>query len=200
MSRHVGFNYTEQMRRVCEIIAQTVPEFGHVDMSCMAVSFSQARSNSSWGTFASLTPLRFEHGKKTSIRRGREYMIQPVLDSAGREMLYILTIYLPRFHNQSFQEKLITIFHELWHVSPEFNGDIRRHAGRCYAHTGSQKKYDAHMDQLVQRWLALHPPNDTLLDFLRDDFTLLQRKHGGVYGTRLSRPKLIPINSARQVG
>ncbi len=35
-----------------------------------------------------------EQGKKTSVRRGREYMIQPVLDSAGREMLYILTIYL----------------------------------------------------------------------------------------------------------
>ncbi len=46
----------------------------------------------------------------------------------------------------------------LWHVAPEFNGDIRRHARRCYAHTGSQKKYDAHMAQLVERWLALHTP------------------------------------------
>jgi hypothetical protein len=197
MSRHVGFNYTKHMRLLCECITQTVPEFSHVTMSSMAVSFSQARSNSRWGIFASLTPLRFQHGERISIRRGREYAIQQVLDSAGREMLYILTFYLPRFHDQTFQEKLITIFHELWHVSPTFNGDIRRHAGRCYAHTGSQKNYDAHMAQLVDRWIADQLPPETLLSFLRDDFSTLHRKYGGIFGTRLARPKLIPVTAQK---
>jgi hypothetical protein len=200
MSRLSGFNFTEQMRLICEHITHTVPEFGHVEMSSLAVAFSQARSNSRWGIFASLTPLRFKHGERISVRRGREYAIQQVHDAAGREMLYILTFYLPRFQNQTFPEKLITIFHELWHVSPEFNGDIRRHAGRCYAHTGSQKNYDAHMEQLVNRWLAEQSPAEELLSFLRDDFTTLHTKHGGIFGTRLSRPKLIPVASQRTAG
>ena len=57
----------------------------------------------------------------------------------GVEMMYILKFYLPRFQNESFEEKLTTIFHELWHISGDFNGDIRRHAGRCYVHTSSER-------------------------------------------------------------
>lgn len=185
-----GFDFTGQMRRLCSQICQTTPELGHVDMDRVAVSFAQARARSSWGMYASLTPMRFEGGSIVGTKRGRSYAIQQLVDCSGREMLYILTFYLPRFQDQSFREKLITIFHELWHVSPQFDGDLRRHEGRCYAHTHSQAEYDAHVAVLADRWYQLAPPVE-LFDFLQFDFPALKRQHGSIYGVKIPRPKLI---------
>ena len=42
-----------------------------------------------------------------------------------------MSFYLPRFCDQSLDEKLSTVMHELWHISPAFDGDIRRLPGRC---------------------------------------------------------------------
>ena len=189
-----GFDFTGRMRLVCQHIARTMPDLGHVDMNRMAVSFAQARAQTSWGMYASLTPLRFQGGSIEGKRRGRTYAIQQLVDRGGSSMLYILTFYLPRFQNQTFREKLITIFHELWHVSPQFDGDLRRHDGRCYAHTHSQAEYDAQMAVLADRWLNLGPPAE-MIDFLQHDFHGLQKLHGRVFGVRVPRPKLIPRKS-----
>ena len=94
----------------------------------------------------------------------------------------------------SFNDKLTTVFHELWHVSPNFDGDIRRHPGRCYAHTGSQKNYDAHVSRLVDRWLSLAPPLE-VYGFLRYTYRELVARHGRVFGTKIRTPKLIPVES-----
>jgi hypothetical protein len=115
-----------------------------------------------------------------------------VLDENGNEMLYILSFYLPRFMQLSFSDKLTTVFHELWHISPDFNGDIRRHPGRCYAHSGSQKEYDARMEELSQKWMAMDPPDELYL-FLKRKFGELEQQFGCVYGTRVKHPKLIPL-------
>jgi predicted metallopeptidase len=194
MSHSRAFDFCAAMRPLCVAITQAVPEFDHIDMRRVVVAVTQARNGSQYGLFASLTPLRFEEGKQVTQRRGRTYAAPRYLDSQGREMLYILSFCLPRFQDQAFDEKLITIFHELWHISPAFNGDIRRHAGRCYAHTGSQKQYDAHMAKLVNQWLALDQPDETLLGFLRHDFNTLRHLHGQVVGTKLRRPRLIPVS------
>jgi len=142
--------------------------------------------------FASLTPLRFAGGAATSARRGRQVTIQRVHDASGREMLYILSFYLPRFQNLDFREKLITVLHELWHISPDFSGDIRRHAGRYHAHTHSQAEYDEEMGRLADRWLAMSPPQD-LWAFLRDDFRQLAARHGGIVGLKIRRPRILPV-------
>lgn len=107
-------------------------------------------------------------------------------------MLYLLSFYLPRFLELPWREKLATVIHELWHVGPEFDGDLRRHAGRCYAHTHSQRKYDEHVAGLVDRWLSLGPP-DELHAFLQHDFRELDRRHGPIYGLMLPSPKLIRV-------
>src|SRR5690606_36014227 len=122
------------------------------------------------------------------------YRVQRVVDDQGREMLYILTLYLPRFMDLVFREKLITILHELWHISPAFDGDIRRHAGRCYAHSHSREAYDAEMGRLADRWLALKPAL-SLYGFLHQSFDALSAQHGSLYGLRVARPKLIPVES-----
>ena len=64
-------------------------------------------------------------------------------------MLYILNFYLPRFLDLPFREKLTTMLHELWHIGPKFDGDVRRLGGRCFAHGSSQKQYDAHVEALL---------------------------------------------------
>lgn len=56
----------------------------------------------------------------------------------GREIYYLVTFCLPRFQDQTLENKLVTVFHELYHISPEFNGDLRRHQGRCAWHTHSK--------------------------------------------------------------
>lgn len=180
------------MRCLCEDMVERLEELAHIEIDRVAFSFRQARKRTSWGTYASLTPMRFENGSETTVRNGKRYACQKVKDAAGREMLYILSFYLPRFHDQVFREKLVTILHELWHISPEFNGDLRRFPGRCYAHTGSQEKYDQAMEVLAERWLGLDPPRQSY-EFLELEFADLQQRYGRVYGTRISHPKMIPL-------
>ena len=142
-------------------MAARLDEFRHIDMSLVAVSFRQTRKRMRGGLYASLTPLRFAGGQAQSVRRGRNWKIQRVVVD-GREMLYLLNFYLPRFLDLPFAEKLTTIAHELLHVGPRFDGDLRRFGGRCYAHTHSHAEFDAHAARLAQRWLASGPDEDPL--------------------------------------
>jgi len=180
------------MKRLCDDVIGRTPQLAHIDLHRVALSFAQTRKRTSYGLHASLTPMRFEGGSLTCRRRGQEYAVQRLYDRRGREYLYILTFYLPRFMDLSFHDKLTTIFHELWHISPDFDGDLRRHDGRCYAHTHSQKQYDAEMDRLAQAWLAASPP-EHLYGFLKLDFSQLRTNHGKVFGAKIPRPKLVPI-------
>jgi hypothetical protein len=186
------FDFTLHVRRLCDDIVARLPELAHIDMGRVAVCFCQARNSAPHGIYASLTPLRFKDGAAHALRRGRPHAIQRVRDSAGQEMLYILSVYLPRFQNLDFREKLITVLHELWHISPAFNGDIRRHAGRYHAHTHSQAEYDEEMGRLADRWLGQSPPRE-LWAFLEDDFRQLMSRHGGIVGVKIRRPRILPI-------
>ena len=186
------FDFTLHVRRLCDDMVARLPELAHIDMSRVAVCFCQTRKAVPHGIFASLTPLRFKDGAATALRRGRPHVIQRVCDLTGREMLYVLSVYLPRFQNLDFREKLITVLHELWHISPRFNGDIRRHEGRYHAHTHSQAEYDDQMGRLADAWLAQSPPPDSW-SFLQDDFRRLIDRHGGIVGLKIRRPRILPL-------
>jgi predicted metallopeptidase len=187
-----GFDFTLHVRRLCDDMVARLDPLGHIDMSRVAVSFSQTRRTGSQGMFASLTPLRFAGGQTHTFRRKRRWRIQPVCGPDGREMLYILNFYLPRFLDLPFREKLVTTLHELWHIGPNFDGDVRRLGGRCFAHGSSQKRYDAHIETLLDRWLSLGPP-ESLHAFLRLKFRDLAAQHGRVFGRRVRAPKLVPL-------
>ena len=186
-----GFDFTLHMRRLCEDMVARLEELRHIDIGLVAVSFSQARKAADCGMYASLTPLRFAGGRRHTVRRGRRWTMQRV-EEGGREMLYVLNFYLPRFLDLPLEEKLTTVVHELWHIGPRFDGDLRRFGGRCYAHSGSQQEYDAHVKRLVDRWLALGPPAP-LYDFLRLGFRQLTARHGRVYGRKVPAPKLVRL-------
>jgi len=183
------------MRRVCGDMVCRLSELGHIDLDQVAISVTQARSTVSHGLYASLTPMRFAAGRRQTIIHGRPFRVAPLLDSQGREILYVLTFCLPRFLNASLEEKLSTTLHELWHIGPQFDGDLRRHGGRCYAHGRSRREYDRQMDRLAQRWLALDPPAH-LYGFLQWSFDELAAEYGAVVGSRVRAPKLIPMAAA----
>lgn len=187
-----GFDFTLHMRRLCDDMVRRLPELHHIELARVAVSFCQARKPAAEGLYASLTPLRFAGGRTETVRRGRRWGIQRLVDSAGREMLYILNFYLPRFMDLALREKLATVLHELLHIGPRFDGDLRRFRGRCYAHGGSRKRYDALAERLAAKWASLDPPQ-SLYEFLREDFSALIRRHGRVFGQRFRAPKLLPL-------
>jgi predicted metallopeptidase len=187
-----GFDFTAAMRMLCRDIAARLPDFRHVDVERVAFNVCQTRRNVSHGMYASLTPLRFAGGAEHKIMRGASWGVQKLCNESGREYLYLLSFYLPRFQNSSLEEKLTTVIHELWHIAPEFNGDIRRHGGRCYAHGPSKDDFDARMSQFAQAWLSLNPPGH-LYDFLALSFAELVAEHGRVFGSRWRAPQLVRV-------
>ncbi len=193
--RRGPLDFTACMLRLCEDVTCQLDEFLHIDMSRVAVTFAQARRRVLHGLQAKLTPMRFEGGSLTTRRHGRQWTVQR-LYQGDLEMLYILTFYLPRFLEQSFREKMITVLHELYHISPQFDGDIRRMDGRYHVHSHSQREYDRLMEAFVDRYLGMKPPED-LYAFLRSDFRTLDQQHGGIVGMRVSVPKLIPLSDSR---
>jgi predicted metallopeptidase len=163
----------------------------HIDLERVLFTIIRARNGRRHGLQARVTPLRFRSGALATVHRGTAYQVQRfVMD--GREILYVVGFTLPRFLNRDFRDKLTTVFHELYHISPAFDGDLRRHPGRCSAHTASQKKYDAHMDHLATAYLkaGADPAKHA---FLRLSFAQLCRRHRTVVGLHLPRPKLVRV-------
>lgn len=195
MSASGPFDFSLAMRRLCEDICSRFEPFSHIDIDEMAVTFAQTRRRVPHGLQAKLTPMRFENGQLATCRGGRQWTVQRLFTGHGdeqREILYILTFYLPRFLDHGFREKLVTIFHELYHISPLFDGDLRRMGGRYHVHSHSQKGYDQQMDLFAGRYLALGPP-PSVYNFLKWNFRQLETAHGGVIGLQIPIPKLIPV-------
>ena len=184
-------DFTGRMRLLCgDMVTRLPAALGHIDMSRVAVSLRQTRHNSRYGVYATLTPLRFPGGRLFSVRYGRRWSLPRLYDPTGREQFYLLNFYLPRFLDLAWQEKLRTTIHELWHISPQFDGDLRRFEGRCYAHSSSRKRFDAQAEELVGRWLAAGPAEE-LHEFLRHDFQTLVARYGRVVGMKIRTPRLV---------
>lgn len=186
-----GFDFTNRMRLLCEDITTRCPELGHIDSRAVLYTFTPSRSQSLYGLQARVTPMRFRDGQPTRRFRGVIYQVQRYYHD-GNELLYLVTFVLPRFLNQSFEEKLITIVHELYHISEQFNGDIRRHPGRYSAHSHSKKDYDRRMAVVVREYLRTGP-DPVLFDWLRLPVRDLAAQYGPVVGAYVPRPQLIPV-------
>lgn len=186
-----AFDFCGHARALCADLVAGCPELAHIDVSRLLLGMTQARSGRQHGLQARVTPLRFPKGDLVRQRRGVCYQVQRcVVD--GREMLYLVTFCLPRFLDQSFDDKFVTLFHELYHISPAFDGDLRRHKGRYAMHSHSKRDYDAHMAQLARSYLS-RCRNGRLHDFLRMSFAQLQHRHGSVVSVVVPRPKLVPV-------
>ncbi len=143
---------------------------------------------------AKLRPMRFEGGSKTRSIRGIEYSA-PEVNINGNNILYIVYFHLPRFMNHGkHQNKLSTVLHELYHISPLFNGDIRRFPGKNFAHGNSRKKYDKLIEAFTDEYQkeTVHPE---LSDFLKYRYSELKRKYGAVCGDMIRIPRSNPCKA-----
>jgi len=185
------FDFCKLIRRLTADVVARSEHLHHVDVDRVLFATTQARSSRPFGLQARVTPLRFRDGMLVRKRRGKAYQVQRYF-VGDREMLYVMTFCLPRFLDQDFDDKLITLFHELYHISPAFDGDLRRHGGRYAIHSHSKRDYDEHMAHLARAYLA-NGAAPALHGFLRLNFSQLAHRHGQIVGIVVPRPKLIPL-------
>ena len=186
-----AFDFTAAMRELCADIIERCLTFATLDLSRILVTYTPCRNRSKFGMQARVTPMRFRDGALTRRRGGVLYGIQRYYVD-GAEMLYLMTFSLPRFLDRTFEDKLVTVFHELYHIAPSFNGDIRRLPGRCEVHSHSKDGYDRHMLQFVRAYLADHPRPEVYEPFRFRTAELLNR-HSRIVGSVVPRPKLVPL-------
>ena len=185
-------NLTAELERLIADIAGKVEEFSHIDPQRILVCVSSTRGGGVHGTYAKIHPLCFENGTRCkTISRGvrRHTYEMPTISHRGVEMLYVVYFLIPRFLNLPFREKLITLFHELYHISPEFNGDIRRFTGKNYAHGSSTRRYNAQMDKLVGIYLGQHG-DCSLAAFLEGNMEEIRVRYKTIVGRKLAAPRI----------
>jgi hypothetical protein len=186
-------NLTAELEKLVADIARNIQAFSHLEPERILLCVATCRSGRAQGTFAKIHPLRFPGGaESSSFRRGfRCYRCtMPTIVHQGRSMLYVIYFLLPRFLDRPLREKLVTIFHELYHISPHFDGDIRRFPGRNFAHGGSTRRYNLLMEQLVDEYLQL-PGREGQLHFLEGDMAGLRLRHRAIVGRKLPVPRLV---------
>jgi len=146
-------------------LCRRLPELGHIDPQTLLFCLSRSKVAGIHGIYARIAPLRFAGGSREEVRRRgwqlRTYRL-PVLRHDERNILYLIYLMIPRFLRLSPREKLNTLVHELYHISEACDGDIRRFAGRNFAHGASRRRYDRIIEGLVDRYLAA-APDPTLL-------------------------------------
>lgn len=208
--RPKSFDYTNAIYRLCQDICSKIPTFQTIDCDRIGYSFSVAKNKQSgYGRLASISPLRFENGaivtfkerhittlsalgKRIAVVERRYFRARTVIGEKGNEILYIFDIMAPRFMNLSVREKLDTVMHELYHISPKFDGDVRRFPGRNWQH-GNKKAYDARSQAFSEEWLATDP-DPRVYDFLKYNVKELQETYGRIVGNKYSRVHWIPIS------
>ncbi|MRR57589.1 MAG: hypothetical protein EG824_05180 [Deltaproteobacteria bacterium] len=185
-------NLTRALEELIADITSRVDEFRHIDPDRVLICVSSTRGGGIHGTYAKIHPLRFEGGLSSiEVKRGRRTRVctLPEVTLGGKEMLYIIYFLVPRFFNLTLRDKLVTVFHELFHISPLFDGDIRRFPGRNYAHGGSRKRYNAIMADMVDVYLR-QMEAQALIGFLDGDMETLRARHGVIVGRRFPAPKI----------
>ena len=184
-------NLTGELERLIRDITARSPELEHIAPEKLLVCVSSGRP-SPGGSLAKIHPLRFAGGEKSvKTRRGRRSVLctMPTIMHQGEEILYVVYFLVPRFLELPFREKLITIFHELYHISPTCDGDIRRFPGRNYAHGSSTRSYNALMGTLVDDYLERLPDRSSI-GFLEGNLAELRSRHHAIVARRLQAPRI----------
>lgn len=179
---HSAFDYTEHLECLLRSWCRLYPQLGHIDMGRVVLAVAKCRSKSTRGTYASIISLVFPQGREADVGGGRLYH-WPKVRKEGREALYLIKFYLPRFHNLTLEDKVSTILHELHHIHPKFNGEFRSFGGRQWAHGGSHGKFDRMFDCLKRDILKRIDPFCHL--FLNCKFRTLLKRFGDIYGDRV---------------
>lgn len=181
------FDLTEILTEIIDLIIQNTGIFRHIDMKRVLVCTASNRKNSRGGTYGKLIPLKFKDGESVQRYRGRYYTIPGIINN-DIEQMYIIYFYVPRFFDLDPVEKLRVIFHELYHISESFNGDIRRMGRRKKAHGFSTKRFNSLFDEELQSFNTFISKTP-YFEFLKMDTQRLRKKYRRIYSRRMKIPK-----------
>jgi predicted metallopeptidase len=161
----------QRIHELVDDIASTCSEFSHIDSSRIAIRCRRVRSAKAYGVWASCTAL----GPRKS------------------GPLYRILFTVPRFFDRSFEDKLMTVVHEMYHISPNFDGRLRRFKARGRWHGPCEKLYDQKMHGIANNWLerTQHPEK---ADFLRFSIRSAEAVFGHLDYRQFSAPKPFPKN------
>jgi len=114
--------------------------FSNFDINNILIAGAKNKTGCKKGTYSKVIPMRFRDGASIIKYNEDKYCI-PRLKISGIEILYIIYFFIPSFFELDPRQKIDVIFHELFHISPDFNGDIRRIGEKKYFHGYSSEKY-----------------------------------------------------------
>ncbi len=158
-------NYISSLNELIKDITEKVGELSYIDAEQVAVGFKRSRESVSEEVWAEISGIEDELSGTIQRREGRieKYFAPKTILINGIPVKYVVDFYVPVFFGLNFKEKLSTVFHELYHINPKFDGNLRFFKGKGYKHGSSLEKYDKYMDYLVDKYLKMNP---TAAEFL----------------------------------
>jgi hypothetical protein len=202
-------NYTERLTLLMQDVVSRVPTLSFINMADVLVFARSGRSNAE-GAFATCHCLTLppsepgyyfwrDRSTKKLTRRSEWFVTKsPSVAIGTRSVKYMLSFTLPRFCDQSLDRsrkerfypgadpwiaKLDTVVHELYHIDPQMTGirRIEKEDGTYSANCHGQRFFEQ-VSEMVQMYLD-SKPSPAVYDFLREDFTTLDARYGGIVGT-----------------
>lgn len=171
--RPEALDLTAGLRAVAAEACARIPELAHARLDEVQVAVFRSRAARRALTYARCYPLPWE-----MTRRGRRwYSLTPVYTPAGRRARYLLAFAWPRFWEMTPRARLETVVHELYHLSPAFDGTARTFAtggwhgrGRAWFDGVVRELTDAHLPEgfeLEHRVLTLRPEDGGRMTYER---------------------------------
>ena len=152
-------NYISSLNGLIKDITEKVGELSYIDAEQVAVGFKRSRESVSEEVWAEISGIEDEYNGTIQRREGRieKYFAPKTILMNGIPIKYVVDFYVPVFFGLTFKLKLLTVFHELYHINPKFDGNLRFFKGKGYKHGPSLEKYDKYMDYLVDKYLKMDP-------------------------------------------
>jgi len=189
-------NFSLLMLELIQDIQRKISEYRKIDVSHLAVVPRSTKKRSRGGLIAYVTPLKFPGGspvlRKNHKNRVVDWAILPIYRE-GKELKYLIHFLCPRFLNLSFEEKMHTIMHELYHINPDFNGDLRWFKGKSKYH-GDLKAFEAMASGFAKAYLA-DPTHESYTRFLKYNSRQWYSAFGELEGTGYKAPRLKLLKS-----
>ncbi len=185
-------NITDILTDIIKQITIQSRFYSHIDINRLIICLGSNKRNSRGAVFGKLVPFKFKGGLNILSYRGKYYTMPEIVKN-GTAILYAIYFYLPKFFDLPAEEKLNVIFHELHHISPEFNGDIRRMGNVKKAHGYSRKHFDLKFEKYVKSFYE-YISNTTYMDFLKMDSKSLRNNYQ-LYATRMKIPKPVIVKA-----
>lgn len=178
--------YLNKLEILINNITKAVPEFSHIDTGKILFSLKSSPKNSDNGYYAEVKCLSNTPFDFISDGRITKHYYSDCLFKNGIPALYLIVFTVPCFVDLNLREKICTIMHELYHISPLFNGELRLFNGKNCLHGPQPEKFDEYMYYLADIFLSKYKSLDKLFSL---DYEKLNEKHGSIQvkSTRQSR-------------